>query len=518
MISTRFRLFGKGHGEQVPCDLAVGETILPIADAVMFNPSGGQAIVGTTPDGAQSEVLTYAGVSADAGKITTAGGVTQSPAALTATANNATNGVLVGTFGYKVNFVGTNGASEVSASASASPSAVSTPGAIGGFTSGAAAGGLVANGNYAWVVTYVTADGTETVKSSAMTVNGIGTTTTSADLTSIPTSGDTRVVSRRIYRTRGGVSTAAPYFLTATIGDNTATTCSDLTADASLGAQPPASNTTGGKASLTNIPLGPATTTSRNLWRTRAGGSDYFLLGALGDNVSTTFTDNTPDSSLGEAAPTTSRWTTVAGSTALPVADLSQFSEGQGWVLVGSQVVRFTGRSAVSGAGRLTGILTSGIGALVADVVAGSVVTGASALKGINQSNGLRLAMAKGSAVHLWVERNDLASQALYGIHEHLISDERMGEALLTATCDADLALFKDPIVTIRYETRDPKTRSGKMIHVDLPPPVDIHGDFLIQEVTITFDGPNTMPRYSVVASSVRFSFEDMLRRVLLAS
>src|SRR5579883_60533 len=59
---------------------------------------------------------------------------------------------------------------------------------------------------------------------------------------------------------------------------------------------------------LTNIPLGPPTTASpniatnmvigRNIYRTQNGGSPFYLLAVIRDNVTTTFTDNALDSAL----------------------------------------------------------------------------------------------------------------------------------------------------------------------------------------------------------------------------
>lgn len=60
-----------------------------------------------------------------------------------------------------------------------------------------------------------------------------------------------------------------------------------------------------GKVALTAIPLGGALVTSRKLYRTAAGGSTYLLLATLADNTTTTYTDNTADASLGAGAPTT---------------------------------------------------------------------------------------------------------------------------------------------------------------------------------------------------------------------
>jgi hypothetical protein len=53
------------------------------------------------------------------------------------------------------------------------------------------------------------------------------------------------------------------------------------------------------QASLTNIPLGPSGTTSRKIYRTKAGGSVYYLSHAIADNTTTTYTDNNSDTTIG---------------------------------------------------------------------------------------------------------------------------------------------------------------------------------------------------------------------------
>lgn len=60
---------------------------------------------------------------------------------------------------------------------------------------------------------------------------------------------------------------------------------------------------------LTTIPLGPAGTTARNIYRTVAGdtGSPK-LVGTISDNVTTIFTDNIADGSLGVNAPNGVTW------------------------------------------------------------------------------------------------------------------------------------------------------------------------------------------------------------------
>ncbi len=60
-----------------------------------------------------------------------------------------------------------------------------------------------------------------------------------------------------------------------------------------------------GKVSLTAIPIGGALVTSRKLYRTAANGTVYLLLATLADNTTTSYTDNTADASLGAGAPTT---------------------------------------------------------------------------------------------------------------------------------------------------------------------------------------------------------------------
>jgi uncharacterized phiE125 gp8 family phage protein len=60
-----------------------------------------------------------------------------------------------------------------------------------------------------------------------------------------------------------------------------------------------------GKVSISAIPLGGSSVTSRKVYRTEAGQTTYKLLTTLSDNTTTTLTDNTADGSLGATAPTT---------------------------------------------------------------------------------------------------------------------------------------------------------------------------------------------------------------------
>lgn len=257
------------------------------------------------------------------------------------------------------------------------------------------------------------------------------------------------------------------------------------------------------QATLTNITPGPAGTTARKVYRTVVNGAQLQLQSTIADNVTTAITDHTPDATLGAFPPAAA---SVSG----------------GWAIIGNgeQVIRYTG---ILG-NTLVGIPPTGPGAIVAAIGYNSTITVAPLLRNVT---GLTRALLKGARVHIWVQRDDLVAQAELaasghsgdGIIEHRLQDERRGEPSLIQLCDADLAQFSRPLVTVRYATHDVKTRSGKtvVVNVEMPP---IHETLMIQEVTITEIGiaPNLPPRYSVVASSVRFSLEDMLRQLAISA
>lgn len=145
-------------------------------------------------------------------------------------------------------------------------------------------------------------------------------------LATIPTSGDSRVTSRVIYRNYAG----GTFHLLTTIGDNSTTTFLDNTAETSL--QPttiPGSDTTGfAQISLTSIPTsGDGRVTGRAIYRTKAGGSVYYSLTRLGDNSTTTFVDNTPDTSLGAGTPPLT--TTTADNGQMTLSSIPTSSDGR---------------------------------------------------------------------------------------------------------------------------------------------------------------------------------------------
>jgi hypothetical protein len=230
---------------------------------------------------------------------------------------------------------------------------------------------------------------------------------------------------------------------------------------------------------------------------------------------------------------------TLAGSTTLPIVNTAAFSGTGGTARVGGTTFTYTGRSTSSGAGNLTGIPASGAGALSVTVVGGTTILvgagGAGSLTGVPASGAgsVLYAINQGDPINIWIQRDDAAAQAVQaaidtangrvpanGIYEGPpIVDERRGTASLTALCDATLARFSSPIVTVTYATRDVKTQIGKTVHVDLASPAIGPIDLVIQDVTISEIDvvPSVAPKFTVMASSVRFSLPDLLRRLLAA-
>lgn len=297
-------------------------------------------------------------------------------------------------------------------------------------------------------------------------------------------------------------------------------------------ASPPAptSNTTATNAiAVSNIAIGSAAVTQRKLYRTVAGGGGALkLLTTLADNTNTTYTDTTPDASLGANAPSVDTsglqqpdGQVVAGATSLVVAGTSPFETAGGWAIIGNgeQVIRYTGITASS----LTGIPPSGIGAIVAAITYNSTVTAAPMLTGIPTSGtrALSQALVSGDEIYLVVQVDDTARQAQLaaslggtGIREEWVQDRRLSITEARARGNATLGDRMLDQVRVRYTSRDLQTRSGKEITVNLPAPTSIVGTFRIQQVVVDNfrPYPTQYPTFTVQASSSRFSFEDLLR------
>lgn len=457
------RILVEGMGSTVSAQISAGFTTIPVADSSMFDASGGEAKL-------EAQRITYTGTVADSeGSLTagTPGGAPTPPSPFQSspyvTGNLVNDGSGAAFYFYRATFVSALGESDASALAFGGIAAV--PNASGAFlfVSGSTGGSLESNGVYGWAVTFVTASG-ECGYSGSTTFVFLGVGNTKATIF-VPTSSDGRVTSRKIYRTANGGS--GGFRLVATIADNVTTSYVDTTADASLGATMPTTDA-GSTGKLTvGIPVGPAGTTSRKLYRTELGGSTYKLQSTIADNTTTSVLDNTADGSLG-ATYTGSTLGAAVGDTTLRVSDLSKFPDG-GWVRVGSQVVYFTGRSATSGEGTLTGVPASGTGAIAAVIPAGSTLTIEPHLTGVPGSGAGAIAhtISAGAPINLLVSADDGTSQGTYGIREDYVQDRRLSLDGAQQLADARLALLKDPRVTIpSMASSDPKLAAGRPVTV----------------------------------------------------
>lgn len=133
----------------------------------------------------------------------------------------------------------------------------------------------------------------------------------------------------------------------------------------------------------------------------------------------------------------------------------------------------------------------------------------------------------KGDPVNLFVVVDDEAAQATLGallttptftsdgiIEGDVIVDGRIGHAEAVARAQAILTLRRVVEVGLEYTCRDYLTKAGKTVHVDMPAPFNVTGDFKIQRVQISqFSETDTLyPTFAAQASTTRFSLEDLLR------
>ena len=351
-------------------------------------------------------------------------------------------------------------------------------------------------------------------------------------LTAIPL-GNSLVTARKVYRTPANTG-GGTLQLVATIADNTTTTLTDTVTDAALGA---AALTVGtaqaAQVALSAIPLGAAAVTARKLYRTKAGTTPLLLLTTLADNTTTAYLDTRTDASLGATAPVSDTsglqqpsGNVFPGSATLPCASVAAFLPSGGWAIVGSQNIRYT---AISG-NALLGIPASGPGAITATINFNTTAVAAAMLTGI-PTTGLgviKYTILKGDPVNVFVQVDDLDAQAAVraqlpgsdGIIEDEIQDGRLGYVEGVSRCQARLDLLgardsegKVGVIAVSYVCRDLNAIAGATVTVNLGPPINLRGDFLIQRVGVNqFHVPNLHPTYTVEASSIRFSAEEMLR------
>lgn len=184
----------------------------------------------------------------------------------------------------------------------------------------------------------------------------------------------------------------------------------------------------------------------------------------------------------------------AAGATTIPVYECGWYPDAAGQLMAGGQVLAYTGRTAASGPGDLTGV------------------------------GNLTLPLLAGDSVNLWVVRNDTVAQGVLataeggdGIHEYLITDGRLGYDACVARGDAELELSSMTENTGSYETSDKRTRSGKTLTVNLPARGISSQAITIQSVTRSYAAP-TRWQFRVTFSRLRRDYFTILRSLERAS
>lgn len=344
-------------------------------------------------------------------------------------------------------------------------------------------------------------------------------------------SADALVTNIRIYRTAAGGST---FKKVADIANTTGAYIDTLADASLGSTELGAATALYLAADLTGIAVGPSGTTQRKVYRTAVNGSTYGLLTTIANNTATTYTDTTADGSLGAAPPvtdtsglTTANGEVAAGSTSIAVTSTGAFRSAGGWAFIGSMPIRYTG---ISGA-TITGVPALGNdGSLGTTVKYGVEIVAAPLLVGIPASGpgSIQYPISAGDDVNILVTKDDLAAQAAMsdlltaagedpadGVIEEYIQDRRLSSTEAAARAQAELDLVKDPLITVQYETFDRFTRSGREVTFNSTL-LGLVGTFKIQSVTISgFDGTQQhWPRRQVLASSRRFTFEALLRQV----
>ena len=536
------RVIARGGGGSAFVDVVAGATEIPVTDDGWYSDAGGIAEV-------TAQRLTYTGVKGRSQTGALVGTLSTPTSALRPTAAHG-SGLPAGTYKY--------------AQTLTSASGESLPGPVAGVTAGATVpslvkspmrdsgayswpgDGMMVGGYYSWRVAvlfdgggYVLGPPTDyyTVSSNEWEIYlgpAVQDPVTGHWYNSgIMGSGPARIYQTLVYRTaNGGVTWFQEYdWLTEGVGTTGGWARIPNTKDDYIITQQPM-YPSGPLASLNKITVNgiepaPAGFTGVKLYRTAVNAAQLRLVAT---NPGTFFVDTVADAALGANIPTTdtagvppSNGQVPVGATALPVTSIAPFTAdgGAGWAEVGNIPIRYTGASA----GQLTGIPATGVGSITATVKHGTQVLVIARLVGVA---GLSNAIKAGDTVTIRVELDDTAAQAALGtklggtvadgIVEEPFSDARMTLTELTQYARALLLERKDPHLTLRFVTRDPTVRVGRVIGISITQP-PIAGYFRIQrigfdEIAITGGLSRTQPRRTVEASNRLYTFADLLRRL----
>jgi hypothetical protein len=330
-------------------------------------------------------------------------------------------------------------------------------------------------------------------------------------LSSIPI-GAAGTTARKIYRTTVGGSTLK--LLATIADNTTTTYLDSVADGSLGADVPSTNTTQMNQGSLTGISVGPTGVTSRKVYRSAAGVAQLQLLATIADNTTTIYTDSTADASLGANVPTsdTSGLTQEqgqvnAGSTTLIVAGPGAFSTTGGWALVANQVIRYTGISGqtLTGTGALTA--TVNYGATVSEAPRLTGVTGLTRSAASGAEVRLRVTRddTSAQAVLAAIEGGD-------GIHVHTILDNRLSPEGATARADAELTLFSGLLTRAEWVTTDLNAKPGRLQPISLSGTDSLSTSLVITEVDVEFDILTEHPTRRCRAETVKTSgFMDVL-------
>jgi hypothetical protein len=512
---VRTRVYVKGAGSTLVHDEPAGTTTLELQDTSMFSALGGMAIVGPWRIRYTGKVDSIVG---DGGGASGSGSSSPSAPntimALTQ-AGQLVSGRVKQPVLYKVSntieVAGTRTETELSDAGNTLimfPFQTTYTGDGSGVNVTQQTGGQIDPGPYSYHVSSYTDDGEAYAgnASGAGTSLGLPFNAFLLDFGSAFQSTDPRIRGFKVWRSSlkytgpGGIPR---YMLLASVGPNASGVITDRLNDDSLSTfatinpvtnlQFDGYNTTGSRV-VVQVPVGPAGTVARTIYRAKVG----LFTGIVGtyERIGT-INDNLPSSGVYNDG------TVVAINQ--PAHTIYIDNSDTGWPL-------FTGNESSAGDG-------TGTNPTVPPPLHHLLV-------GVS---GVAQAVTAGTPVNIWVQRDDLSAQIALaqleggdGIHEYLVTDTTLiSDAMCVARGDAELALFSRAIVTVRYATRDQNVHAGRFVTFNIANP-PITGTLLVQEVTVdmiraTPQDLTFAPRRDVIASSVKFSLTDLLRKTLLS-
>lgn len=533
---VRNRVTGIGVNTKILSALSPGAVLVPVENASIFDDATNTALVGSQRIAYTNRVLGGSGALVGSG-----GGPTAAPTVTPQLGSGLSSGT------YKYAYTDVTGAGEslpsplataITASGIASPTLIGAP--VNDSGGPYASGGITGTYSYRYTF-YRDADGAETAAtppSSSVVCPATSRVNLPLAACETPPAG----YSRRWYRTVAGGSTYKLLPASQSPGSwlEYGGNLIDIVQDSNLSATTaPGSNNTGAgqQVNVTAVALGASGTTSRKIYRTVVNGSQLKLLTTIANNTSTgPYLDTTPDGSLGANAPTSDTsglsfatgGVVLAGATSILTTSPAPFRSAGGWIRgPGNQSIYYSGITDNT----LTGVPASGVGSIMTSLLYGDQIAAAPMLVGVPATGvGAILTNVPATAnVSLYCERNDTLSQAAIaaieggsstGIYEFKIPDTSLvTQTALNARCDADLVQYAsvDGIIKVTYDSFDRKNLPGKSVSVNRPDD-GLIGDFIIQTVNISAIGrtANKDPIYSVTLSSIRYSFEDILRHMVV--